>query len=67
MGITELSIKKPVFAWMIMSAFIVFGALSFNRLGISEKPDVDNPVVNISVNWEGAAPEVIELDVIDQL
>jgi hydrophobe/amphiphile efflux-1 (HAE1) family protein len=67
MSITELSIKKPVFAWMLMSAFIVFGALSFNRLGISEKPDVDNPVVNISVNWEGAAPEVIELDVIDQL
>lgn len=67
MGITELSIKKPVFAWMIMTAFIVFGSLSFNRLGISEKPDVDNPVVNISVNWDGAAPEVIELDVIDQL
>lgn len=67
MGITELSIKKPVFAWMIMTAFIIFGSLSFNRLGISEKPDVDNPVVNISVNWDGAAPEVIELDVIDQL
>lgn len=67
MSITELSIKKPVFAWMLMGAFIVFGSLSFNRLGISEKPDVDNPVVNISVNWDGAAPEVIELDVIDQL
>jgi len=67
MNITELSIKKPVFAWMIMSAFIIFGALSFTRLGISEKPDVDNPVVTISVDWKGAAPEVIELDVIDQL
>ncbi len=67
MKITEISIKKPVFAWMIMASFIVFGLLSFKDLGVSEKPDVDFPVVNISVGWTGAAPEVIELDVIDQL
>jgi HAE1 family hydrophobic/amphiphilic exporter-1 len=33
----------------------------------SEKPDVDNPVVTISVVWTGAAPEVVELDIIDIL
>lgn len=67
MNLTEISIKKPVFAWMIMASFIVFGYLSFRDLGVSEKPDVDFPEVSISLDWEGAAPEVIELDVLDPL
>lgn len=67
MKLTEISIKKPVFAWMIMASFIVFGLLSFKDLGVSEKPDVDFPVVSISIEWPGAAPEVIELDVLDIL
>ena len=67
MNITKIAINKPVFAWMIMASFIIFGSISFSKLGISEKPDIDNPVVSISVEWDGAAPEVIELDVIDQL
>lgn len=65
MKLTEIAIKKPVFAWMIMASFITFGAISFTKLGISEKPDVDFPVVSVSIEWPGAAPEVIELDVID--
>lgn len=50
-----------------MSALIIFGAISLNRLGISQMPDVDFPILDISVNYEGAAPEVIEADLIDQM
>lgn len=67
MKITEVAVKKPVFGWMIMAAFIIFGAISFNQLGVSERPDIDFPVVSVSVTWEGAAPEVVELDIIDAL
>jgi hydrophobe/amphiphile efflux-1 (HAE1) family protein len=67
MKITEISLKKPIFAWMIMFSFLFFGFMSLQKLGISEKPDVDNPVVTISVVWTGAAPEVVELDIIDIL
>lgn len=67
MNLTEISIKKPVFAWMVMASFIIFGYLCFRELGVSEKPDVDFPVVSVSVGWEGAAPEVVELDIIDIL
>jgi len=35
------------------------------EIGISQMPDVDFPVLSISVNWEGAAPEVMETDVVD--
>lgn len=66
-NLTELAIKKPVFAWMIMASFIFFGLVSFFKLGISETPDVDFPVLNVSVTWEGAAPEVIEMDILDTL
>jgi multidrug efflux pump len=67
MSITETCIKKPVFAWMLMLATIVFGAVAATRIGISQFPDVDFPTINISVNWEGAAPEVIEHDVVEPI
>ncbi|MBI4353969.1 MAG: efflux RND transporter permease subunit, partial [Candidatus Omnitrophica bacterium] len=65
MTLSDLSIKKPVFAWMLMAGLIVFGAISFNRMGVSQMPDVDFPVVSVSLSWEGAAPEVMETDVVD--
>lgn len=65
MNISELSIKNPVFAWMLMIGLMIFGLLSFKGMGVGQMPDVDFPVLNISVTWEGAAPEVMETDVVD--
>ena len=65
MSISEISIRRPVFAWMLMFGLIVFGAISFQRMGISQMPDVDFPVVNIGLRLDNAAPEVMEMDVVD--
>ena len=65
MTLSDLSIKNPVFAWMLMAALIVFGTISFQRMGVSQMPDVDFPVVTVTLAWEGAAPEVMETDVVD--
>src|SRR5688572_25522850 len=65
MKLSEISIRNPVFAWMLMAGLIIFGGISFMRMGISQLPDVDFPVVSISLSYEGAAPEVMELDVVD--
>jgi multidrug efflux pump subunit AcrB len=67
MNVSEISIRKPVFAWMLMVAMMLFGFLSFREMGVSQLPDVDIPIVNINVTWEGAAPDVIESDVVDTL
>src|ERR1700733_11107281 len=67
MSLSEISIRRPVFAWMLMAALIIFGIISFRRLGISQLPDVDFPVVSVSINLPGAAPEVVESQVIDVL
>src|SRR5579872_2736807 len=65
MSLSEVSIRRPVFAWMLMFGLIVFGAISFQRMGISKMPDVNFPVVNIALELDGAAPEVMETDVVD--
>ncbi len=65
MTLSDLSIRKPVFAWMLMISFLVIGGVAFQRLGVSQMPDVDFPTVTVNLTWEGAAPEVMENDVID--
>jgi HAE1 family hydrophobic/amphiphilic exporter-1 len=65
MNLSEISIKKPVFAWMLMIAFVSFGFLSFQNMGVSQLPDVDFPVINIELSLQNAAPEIMESDVVD--
>ncbi|MBI3181352.1 MAG: efflux RND transporter permease subunit [Myxococcales bacterium] len=67
MNLTEVCIRRPVLAWMLMLATVVFGLVAAWRLGISQFPDVDFPTISVSVSWEGAAPEVVEHDVIEPL
>jgi hydrophobe/amphiphile efflux-1 (HAE1) family protein len=67
MNLTDVCIKKPVFAWMLMAATIVFGLVAAQRIGISQFPDVDFPTISISVAWEGASPEAVESDIIEPL
>lgn len=50
-----------------MFGLIVFGAISFTRMGVSEMPDVEFPVIALTARYEGAAPEVMEADVVDPL
>jgi len=65
--LADFSIKNPVFAWMLMAFLVIFGAISFSRLGVSQTPDIDFPTVSVSVSWEGASPEIMESDVVDIL
>lgn len=67
MKLTEACIQKPVFAWMLMAATVVFGGVAASRIGISQFPDVDFPTISVNVTWEGAAPEVVENDVVEIL
>lgn len=65
MDLIKLSITRPVFAWILMSALIVFGGLAFLKIGISQMPDVDFPIVSVSVSYDGASPEIVESEIID--
>ncbi|HEY3296079.1 MAG TPA: efflux RND transporter permease subunit [bacterium] len=65
MNLTETCVRKPVLAWMLMAGTIVFGLVALSRIGISQFPDVDFPTINVRITWEGAAPEVVENDVVE--
>lgn len=67
MDLIKISIQRPVFAWVLFIAVVGFGALTLQKLGISQLPDVDFPVLSISVPYEGAAPEVIEADIVEPI
>ncbi|HXG63446.1 MAG TPA: efflux RND transporter permease subunit [Planctomycetota bacterium] len=67
MNLSDLSIRNPVFAWMLSAFLIVFGLICFDRLGVSQMPDVDFPTVRVEVALEGASPEIMETEVVDVL
>jgi len=60
MWISDISIRRPVFATMVIMSFMVLGIVSLTRLGIDLFPDVNFPFVNISVVYPGASPEEVE-------
>ncbi len=66
-SLADLSIRRPVFAWMLMAALIIFGAIGLSRLGVSEQPDVDFPVLTINATWAGSAPEIMETEIVDKI
>ncbi len=60
MIISDLSVKRPVFAAVLSLFLIVFGLVSFGRLPLREYPDIDPPVVTIETLYPGAAASVVE-------
>ncbi|HMM54506.1 MAG TPA: efflux RND transporter permease subunit [Candidatus Desulfobacillus sp.] len=63
MWFTRVSIDNPVFATMVMLAFVVLGLFSYQRLQVDQWPDVEIPVVVITTEYPGASPESIESEV----
>ncbi|HEX6880227.1 MAG TPA: efflux RND transporter permease subunit, partial [Terriglobales bacterium] len=63
MFLSNLSIKQPVFATMMMLGLAVLGIASYRQLKVDQFPDVDFPIVSITTRYEGASPETVERDV----
>ena len=60
MWFTQVSLRNPVFATMVMVAFVVLGLFSFQRLQIDQFPNIDFPVVVVTTEYPGASPEIVE-------
>ena len=63
MWFTQVSLKNPVFAVMVMLAIVVLGLFSYQRMQVDQLPNIDFPVVVISTEYPGASPEVVESEV----
>jgi len=60
MFLSDLAVKRPVFAAVISFLLIAFGLVAFDRLPLREYPDIDPPIVSIETIYRGAAAAVVE-------
>ena len=63
MWFTRVSLKNPVFATMVMLAFVVMGLFAFQKLKVDQFPNIDLPVVVVLTEYPGASPEIVESEV----
>ena len=63
MWFTQVSLKNPVFAVMVMLAIVVLGLFSYQRLQVDQFPNIDFPVVVVTADYPGASPEIVESEV----
>ena len=67
MWLADTSVKRPVFATMVIMALVVLGVVSYPEIGVDLFPKVDFPIVTISTHLKGASPEVIDVDITDKI
>ncbi len=60
MNLSDLSIRRPVFATVMSLLLIVLGVMAFSRLTLRELPAIDPPIVSVDVNYPGASAAVVE-------
>jgi multidrug efflux pump len=60
MMISDLSVRRPVFATVMSLLLIILGVGAITRLSLREFPDVDRPVVSIETRYRGASSDVVE-------
>src|SRR6185436_2753059 len=67
MWISDLSIRRPVLAVMVIGALVALGLVSLMRIGVDLFPRVEFPYVVVSTTLEGASPDAIETEITDSI
>ena len=65
--LASISVKRPVFASVLIITLTVIGAFSFTKLGVDRFPKVDFPTVVVTTRLPGAAPEEVETEITDKI
>lgn len=65
MKLSDTAIRRPVLTTMMITAFVIFGVVGYQRIGVDLYPEVEFPVVTVTTILRGANPEVIESNVTD--
>lgn len=60
MVLSDISVKRPVFASVISLILVIFGVIAFDRLSLREYPDIDAPIVSIDTRYAGASASIVE-------
>ncbi|TDK33853.1 efflux RND transporter permease subunit [Luteimonas terrae] len=60
MKMSDIAIRRPVFAVVISLLLVVLGLMAFSRLTLREMPNIDPPIVSVDVSYPGASAAVVE-------
>ncbi|WP_207486098.1 efflux RND transporter permease subunit [Arenibaculum pallidiluteum] len=63
MRISEVCVRRPVFATVMSLVLVLLGAVSYQRLTVREYPNIDEPIVSVVTRYPGASAEIIETQV----
>lgn len=63
MIISDICIRRPVFATVLSLLLVLIGLVSYTRLSVREYPRIDTPVVTVETKYTGASAEVIETQI----
>ena len=63
MTLPEISIRRHVLAWMISGIFVLFGIISFQKIGLDRFPMIEFPILSVTTTLEGANPEIIDASI----
>ena len=67
MNISELSLRRPILAFVMNILIVLFGVIGFNFLGIRDYPAIDPPNVNVRTSYSGANSDIIESQITEPL
>jgi HAE1 family hydrophobic/amphiphilic exporter-1 len=63
MNIPELFIRRPVMTTLVTAAITIFGIMAYERLPVSDLPNIDQPTISVSASLPGASPETMAASV----
>ncbi len=63
MTLPELSIKRHVLAWMLSAVLVLFGIISYGRIGMDRYPYIEFPVVSVTTALKGANPDIVDASI----
>ncbi|MDC6165893.1 efflux RND transporter permease subunit [Paucibacter sp. XJ19-41] len=67
MFLSNFSVKKPVATIVIIISLMCLGLLALNKLRVNQIPDVEEPVLVVSINYPGASPETAEREIVNRI
>lgn len=67
MNLSELSIRRPVLATVMVLVILLLGVIGYSYLPVREYPNVDNPIINVWASYPGANAEIIEKQITEPL
>jgi len=63
MTLPELSIRRHVLAWMVSGVLVLFGIISYQRIGLDRFPYIEFPIISISTTLKGANPDIVDASI----